>query len=78
MEERREIHDWQDVADPTEWTFEDEHGHEWFRRGEGESPQEMEAAGSLEGPIATCADAIWMVEEHAGCGGRQVYAVKSA
>jgi hypothetical protein len=33
MEERRTIYRWQDVADPTEWTFEDEHGHELFRRG---------------------------------------------
>ena len=31
MAERREIHHWQDVADPTEWTFEDEHGHDLFR-----------------------------------------------
>jgi hypothetical protein len=28
--------------------------------------------------VDTFADEIWMVEEHAGCGGRQVYAVKSA
>ena len=48
MEERREIRHWQDLADPTEWTFEDEHGHELFRRGEGESPQEREEAGYLE------------------------------
>jgi hypothetical protein len=48
MEERREIHRWQDIADPTDWTFEDDQGHEWFRRGEGESPQEMEGAGDLE------------------------------
>ena len=72
MEERRAIHHWHEVADPTEWTFEDEHGHELFRRGEGESPQEMEEAGYLEVPMDTLA------EEHAGCGGRQVYAVKSA
>jgi hypothetical protein len=48
MEERREIHRWHEVADPTDWTCEDEHGHEGFRRGEGESPQEMEEAGYLE------------------------------
>jgi hypothetical protein len=78
MEERRTIHRWQDVADPTEWTCEDEHGHELFRRGEGESPQEMEEAGYLEVPMDTFADEIWMAEEHAGCGGRQVYAITSA
>jgi hypothetical protein len=78
MEERREIHRWQDVADPTDWTFEDEHGHEWFRRGEGESPQEMEGAGYLEVRLEAFADEIWVAEEHAGCGGRHVYAVKSA
>jgi hypothetical protein len=50
MEERRAIHHWHEVADPAEWTFEDEHGHELFRRGEGESPQEMEEAGYLEVP----------------------------
>jgi hypothetical protein len=77
MEERREIHHWQDVAAPTEWTFEDEHGHELFCRGGGESPQEMEAEGYLEVPMATFADEIWMAEEHTGCGGRQVYSVKS-
>jgi hypothetical protein len=49
MEERREIQHWQDVADPAAWTFEDEHGHELFRRGQGESPQEMEAAGYRAG-----------------------------
>jgi hypothetical protein len=69
MEERRTIHRWQDVADPTEWTCEDEHGHEWFRRRGGESPQEMEEAGYLEVPMGTFADEIWMAEEHAGCGG---------
>jgi hypothetical protein len=78
MEERREIHHWQDVVDSAEWTFEDEHGHELFRRGEGESPQEMEEAGYLEVSMDTFADEIWRAEEHAGCGGRQVYAVKSA
>ena len=71
MGERREIHHWQDVADPAEWTFEDEHGHEWFRRGEGETPQEMEEAGYPKVPMDTFADEIWMVEEQAGCGGRQ-------
>ena len=78
MEERRTIHRWQDVADPTEWTCEDEHGHELFRRGEGESPEEMEEAGYLEVPMDTFTDEIWMAEEHAGCGGRQVYAITSA
>jgi hypothetical protein len=78
MEERREIHRWQDVADPTDWTFEDEHGHEWFRRGEGESPQEREGAGSLEVRLEAFADEIWVAEEHAGCGGRHVYAVQTA
>jgi hypothetical protein len=76
MEERREIHHWQEVADPTAWTFEDEHGHEVFRRGEGESPQEMEAAGYREVAMATFADEVWMAAEQAGCGGRQVYAVR--
>jgi hypothetical protein len=76
MEERREIHRWQEIADPTEWTFEDEHGHEVFRRGEGESPQEMEAAGYLKLRTDTFVDEVWIAEEHAGCGGRQVYAVK--
>jgi hypothetical protein len=66
MEERRAIHHWHEVADPTAWTFEDEHGHELFRRREGESPQEMEAAGYLEVPMDTFADEIWMAEEHAG------------
>jgi len=78
MDERRAIQRWQDVADPTEWTFEDEHGHEWFRRGEGESPQEMEEAGCLEVPMDTFADEIWMAEEPAGCACRQGYAVTSA
>jgi hypothetical protein len=78
MAERRAIQRWQDVVDPTEWTFEDKHGHEWFRRGEGESPQEMEAAGYLEVAMATFADEIWIAEEHAGYGGRQVYALKPA
>ena len=78
MEERRAIHHWHEVADPTEWTFEDEHGHEVFRRGEGEAPQEMEEAGYLEVAMDTFADEIWIAEEHARCGGRQVYAVKSA
>ena len=78
MGERREIHRWQDVVDSAEWTFEDEHGHELFRRGEGESPQEMEEAGYLEVSMDTIADEIWMAEEHVGCGGRQVHAVKSA
>jgi hypothetical protein len=58
--------------------FKDEHGHELFRRRGGESPQEMEEAGYLEVPMGTFADEIWMAEEHAGCGGRQVYAVTSA
>ena len=78
MEERHAIHHWHEVADPTEWTFEDEHGHELFRRGEGESPQEMEEVGYLEVSMDTFADEIWMAEEHAGCGGRQVYALKPA
>jgi hypothetical protein len=78
MEERREIHHWQAVVDAAEWTCEDAHGHELFRRGEGESPQEMEEAGYLAVSMDTCADEIWMAEEHAGCGGRQVYAVTSA
>jgi hypothetical protein len=45
--------------------------------GGGESPQEMGAEGYLEVPMATFADEIWVAEEHTGCGGRQVYAVKS-
>jgi hypothetical protein len=76
MEERRAIHRWQEVADPTDWTCEDEHGHEVFRRGEGESPQEMEAAGYLERRTDTFVDEVWIAAEHTGCGGRQVYAVK--
>jgi hypothetical protein len=76
MEERREIHRWHEVADPVEWTFEDEHGHEVFRRGEGESPQEMEEAGYLELRTDTFVDEVWVAEEHAGCGGRKVYAVR--
>ena len=78
MEERRAIHRWHEVADPTDWTFEDEHGHEVFRRGEGESPQEMEEAGYLELRPDTFVDEVWIAEAHAGCGGRQVYAVRSA
>ena len=78
MEERREIHHWQEIIDPTAWTFEDEHGHELFRRGEGESTQEMEAAGYLEIRPDAFADEVWMAEEHAGYGARQVYAVKQA
>jgi hypothetical protein len=78
MEERREIHHWQDVADPPDWTFEDEHGHELFHRGQGESPQEMEAAGYLEIRPDAFADEVWIAEEHAGCGARQVYAIKQA
>jgi hypothetical protein len=78
MAERRAIHYWREVADPTEWTFEDEHGHEVFRRIEDEAPQEMEEAGYLEVAMDTFADEIWIAEEHARCGGRQVYAVKSA
>lgn len=66
MEERRAIHHWHEVADPTEWTFEDEHGHELYRRGERESPQEMEEAGYLEVPMDTFADEIWMAE--GACG----------
>jgi hypothetical protein len=62
------------VVDPVNWTFEDE--HEVFRRGEGESPQEMEEAGYLERRTDTFVDEVWIAEEHAGCGGRQVYAVK--
>ncbi len=58
MEERRAIHHWHEVANPTEWTFEDEHGHEVFRRGEGEAPQEMEEAGYLEVAMDTFADEI--------------------
>ena len=77
MEERRAIHRWHEVADPTDWTFEDEHGHEVFRRGEGESPQEMEEAGYLELRTDTFVDEVWIAEEHAGRGGRQVYAVRS-
>ena len=78
MEERRAIQHWQDVADPAAWTFEDEHGHEVFRRGEGESPQEMEAAGYREVAMATFADEVWMAEEPAGCGARPVSAVQQA
>jgi hypothetical protein len=78
MEARREIHRWHELADPMNWTFEDEHGHELFRRGEGESPQEMEAAGYLELRLDAFADEIWIAEEHAGCGGRTVYAVQQA
>jgi hypothetical protein len=78
MAERREIHHWQEIADTTAWTSEDEHGHEVFRRGEGESPQEMEAAGYLEVAMAAFADEVWMAAEQAGCGARQVYAVKQA
>jgi hypothetical protein len=78
MEERREIHHWQNVADPAEWTFEDEHGHELFHCGQGESPQEMEAAGYLEIRPDAFADEVWIAEEQAGCGARQVYAVKQA
>jgi hypothetical protein len=78
MEERREMHRWHEVADPTDWTFEDEHGHEVFRRGEGESPQEMEEAGYLEFRPDTFIDEVWIAEEHAGCKGRQVYAVRQA
>jgi hypothetical protein len=78
MEERREIHRWQDVPNPVTWTFEDEHGHEVFRRGETESPQEMEEAGYLELRTDAFVDEVWIAEEHAECGGRQVYAVRSA
>jgi len=78
MEERRAIQSWQEMADPTAWTFEDEHGHEVFRRGAGESPQAMEAAGYIEVAMDTFADEVWIAEEHAQCGGRQVYAVKPA
>jgi hypothetical protein len=46
MEERREIYHCHDVSDSAEWTVEDEHGPQLFRRGEGESPQEMEAGVS--------------------------------
>jgi hypothetical protein len=38
----------------------------------------MEETGYLEVPMDTFADEIRMADEHAGCGGRQVYAVKSA
>ena len=78
MEERREIHRWHEVADPTDWMFEDEHGHEVFRRGESEAPQEMEEGGYLEFHADTFADEVWIAEEHARCGGRQVYAVRQA
>ena len=78
MEERREIHRWHEVADPTDWTCEDEHGHEVFRHGEGESPQEMEEAGYLERRTDSFVDEVWIAEEHARCGGRQVCTVKSA
>jgi hypothetical protein len=76
MEERRAIHRWHEVADLVGWTFEDEHGHEVFRRGEGESPQEMEEAGYLEVLMDAFVDEVWIAEEHAWCGGRQVYAVR--
>ena len=48
MEERREIRRWHEVADPVNWAFEDEHGHEELRHGEGKSPQEMEKASYVE------------------------------
>jgi len=32
MGERREIHRRREVADPTDWAFEDEHGREVFRQ----------------------------------------------
>jgi len=48
MEERREIRSWHEVADPTDWTCEDKHGHEVFRRGNSESPHEMEEASYLK------------------------------
>ena len=77
MEERRAMHRWHEVADPTAWTFADEPGHEVFRRGAGEAPQEMEEAGYLEWRTDAFVDEIWIAEEHAGCGGRTAYAVKS-
>jgi hypothetical protein len=66
--ERREIQRFHDLKDPLEWTFEDEHGHELFHRGEGESAQEMEAAGYREFFPDRFIDEIWIAEEHAGCG----------
>ena len=77
MEERREIHRWRELADLVDWTCEDEHGHEVFRRGDGETPEEMAAAGYVDIRPEAFADEIWIAEEHAGCGGRQVYAVKA-
>jgi hypothetical protein len=74
--ERREIQRFHDLEDPLEWTFADEHGHELFHRGEGESAQEMEAAGYREFFPDRFIDEIWIAEEHAGCGGRRVFAVK--
>jgi hypothetical protein len=38
----------------------------------------MGEAGYIEVCMGPLADEIWMAEEHAGCGGRQVYAVTSA
>ncbi len=78
MEERREIHRWHELVDPVEWTFEDEHGHELFRRGEGESAQEMAEAGYRAFLPDAFVGEIWIAQEHEECGGRKVYAVKQA
>jgi hypothetical protein len=69
---------WREVVDPVNWTCEGAHGHAVFRRGEGESPQEGEGAGSRERRTDPCMAEGWIAEAHTGCGGRQGYAVRSA